>query len=74
MSLLYIVILKHIHILILILCRDIKPDNLLLFNGGSTLKIADMGLSRELTNDYMTNMQGTRKYLSPGNFRSFFVI
>ena len=52
----------------LTLCRDLKPENFLLFNGGSTLKIADMGLSREVTKDYMTNMAGTIKYLSPGNF------
>ena len=41
---------------------------MLLFDGGDILKITDMGLSREIGEDSMTDdIRGTFKYMSPGN-------
>ena len=48
--------------------RDIKPGNMLLFNNGVTLKITDMGLAREVSEESMTGTAGTLKYMSPGNY------
>ena len=47
-----------------ILHRDLKPDNLLLFNENSILKIGDFGVSRNLTNSTMSR-NGTLKYMAP---------
>ena len=46
--------------------RDFKPQNLLLFQDGSIIKIADMGISRVSTNQSMTEFTGTQLYISPG--------
>ena len=40
---------------------------MLLFGGSEILKITDMGLSRELTEESMTYDQGTKRFMSPGN-------
>ena len=39
---------------------------MLLFNGGEILKITDMGLSREVSEESMTNDRGTQRFMSPG--------
>ena len=42
---------------------------MLLFEGGKILKITDMGLSRAVGENSMTDdIRGTFKYMSPGNF------
>ena len=46
--------------------RDFKPQNLLLFNSGQIIKIADMGVSRRETMKSMTSTTGTLLYTSPG--------
>ena len=46
--------------------RDFKPQNLLLFQGGRVIKIADMGISRIETQNSMTEFIGTQAYISPG--------
>ena len=46
--------------------RDFKPQNLLLFLGGTVIKIADMGISRLSTQQSMTEFTGTQLYISPG--------
>ena len=46
--------------------RDFKPQNLLLFNNGQIIKIADMGVSRPETVKSMTSTTGTLLYTSPG--------
>ena len=46
--------------------RDFKPQNLLVFEGGRVVKIADMGISRMATEQSMTEFTGTQLYISPG--------
>ena len=46
--------------------RDFKPQNLLVFEGGRVIKIADMGISRIATEQSMTEFTGTQLYISPG--------
>jgi serine/threonine protein kinase len=46
--------------------RDFKPQNLLLFNNGKRIKIADLGESRTVTSKSMSEGIGTHFYLSPG--------
>ena len=46
---------------------------MLLFDGGEVLKISDMGLSREVTEESMTNDQGTKRFMSPGNLINVFL-
>ena len=47
--------------------RDFKPQNLLVFQEGRVIKIADMGISREVaTQQSMTEFTGTQVYISPG--------
>ena len=51
----------------LFLFRDIKPQNLLLFDNGKLLKITDLGLARNLENSIsMSCDAGTPLYISPG--------
>ena len=54
------------YIFCIIYLRDFKPANLLLFQGGRVVKIADMGISRMATQQSMTEFTGTQLYISPG--------
>ncbi|XP_051858692.1 putative mitogen-activated protein kinase kinase kinase 7-like [Drosophila albomicans] len=47
-----------------ILHRDLKPQNLLIFNDYSTLKICDFGSAKELDTK-MSNGVGTARYMAP---------
>ncbi|KAH8410505.1 hypothetical protein KR215_010381, partial [Drosophila sulfurigaster] len=47
-----------------ILHRDLKPQNLLLFNDCRTLKICDFGTAKELATK-MSNGVGTARYMAP---------
>ncbi|KAI1294639.1 Mitogen-activated protein kinase kinase kinase 7 [Halotydeus destructor] len=49
--------------------RDLKSPNLLLFNGGSTLKICDFGTAKEFEIK-MTNCIGTAAWMPPEVFES----
>jgi len=58
--------LKYLHSQLRpIIHRDFKPQNLLLFQGGRVVKIADMGVSRIATIQSMTEYTGTQFYISP---------
>ena len=50
------------------LFRDMKPQNLLLFEDGGVVKISDMGLARTLDLS-MTCDRGTQLYICPGNWK-----
>ena len=56
----------HQNLNYIIYFRDFKPHNLLLFDGGRVIKIADMGISRIATPESMTEFTGTQVYISPG--------
>eukprot|EP00099_Drosophila_melanogaster_P028670 NP_732554.1 Tak1-like 1 [Drosophila melanogaster] len=44
--------------------RDIKPQNMLLYNQHEDLKICDFGLATDMSNN-KTDMQGTLRYMAP---------
>ena len=47
--------------------RDIKPLNILMFNKGLLVKLADFGAARDINSEYsvFTNGVGTTMYVSP---------
>lgn len=47
--------------------RDIKPDNILMFEHGGTLiaKLGDLGLSRQLQQSYIHSIGGAPLYMAP---------
>ncbi|XP_060521638.1 mitogen-activated protein kinase kinase kinase 7-like isoform X2 [Cylas formicarius] len=49
--------------------RDLKPPNLLLINGGISLKICDFGTAAD-KNTYMTNNKGSAAWMAPEVFTS----
>ena len=46
------------------LCRDFKPQNLLMFDHGKTIKISDFGTARDLTLSTMSQ-KGSLVYMAP---------
>ncbi|KAI1294642.1 Mitogen-activated protein kinase kinase kinase 7 [Halotydeus destructor] len=49
--------------------RDLKSPNLLLFNGGTVIKICDFGTARDVKT-YMTHSRGTFAWMAPEVFKS----
>ncbi len=47
--------------------RDIKAANILMFNNGSIVKLADFGLARSINSEFtkLTDGPGTFKYMAP---------
>jgi len=52
--------------------KDIKPQNLLIFDGGKVMKVADVGISKTYNHTITQfTVSGTLSYMSP-EFRKAF--